>query len=77
MILVTLNKLIYDSRSVCGCLALNEKLIKLASLITCSMNDSLTNTSSTPPPEVKTSSTVNSTWNNFVYLNRNFHLLEI
>ena len=40
-------------------------------------NAKLINTSSTPPPEVKKDSTVYSTYNNFVYLNRNFNLLEI
>ena len=53
IILVTLNKLIYDSQNVCECLTLNEMLIKLASLIICSTNDNLTNTILTPPSEVK------------------------
>ena len=48
IILVTLNKLIYDFRNICGCLTLNEILIKLVSLIICSINNNLTNTSSTP-----------------------------
>ena len=48
IILVTLNKLIYDFRNICGCLTLNEMLIKLASLIICSINDNLTKMSSTP-----------------------------
>ena len=76
-----MNKLIHDSPNVCGCLKLNEMHIKLASLIISLTNDNLTNTSSTRPPEVKKNnsknSTVSSTYNNFVYLNRNFHLLEI
>ena len=55
-----------------------QMLIKLASLIICSTNGNLTNTSSTPPLEVKKSSkTLYSTFINFVYLNRNFHLLEM
>ena len=37
----------------CGCLTLNRMHIKLASLIICSINNNLTNTSSTPPPEIK------------------------
>ena len=53
IILVTLNKLIYDSQNICGCLTLNEMLIKLASLIICSTNDNLTNTTLTSPSEVK------------------------
>ena len=53
IILVTLNKLIYNSQNVCEYLALNEMLIKLASLIICSINDNFTNTTSTPPLEVK------------------------
>ena len=50
---VILDKLIYNFQNVCGCLTLNEMLIKLVSLIICSINDNLSNTSSTPPPEVK------------------------
>ena len=50
-------------------------LIKLASII-CSINHNLTNTSSKAPSEEK-KPTVYSTFKNFVYLNRNFHLLEI
>ena len=53
IILGTLNKHIYDSRNVCGCLTLNEMLIELALLIIYSIKDNLTNTSSTPPPEIK------------------------
>ena len=41
------------------------------------INANLTNTSSTLPPEVKKNNTVYSTFNNFVYLNRKFNLLEI
>ena len=63
--------------NVCGCLTLNKMYIKLASLIIFLTNNKLTNTSSsTPPPEVK-KTTVYSSCNNFVYLNRNFHLMEI
>ena len=53
IILVILDKLIYDSQNVWVCLTLHKMLIKLASLIICSGNDNLTNTSSTPPPDVK------------------------
>ena len=53
IILVILDKLIGDSQNVCGCLTMNKMLIKLASLIICLINDNLTNTPSTPPPEVK------------------------
>ena len=61
----------------CLCMFDTQMLIKLASLIICSINGNLTNTSSTPPLEVKKSSkTLYSTFINFVYLNRNFHLLE-
>ena len=67
IILAIFNKLTYNSRDVCGCSTLNEMLIKLASLMICSMNDHLTNTSSTPPSEVKKkSSTIYNTFNNFV-----------
>ena len=47
IILVILNKLIYDSQNV------HEMLIKLISLIICSINGNLTNAASTSPPEVK------------------------
>ena len=77
IVLGILDKLIHDSQNICGCLTLNEMHIKLTSLITCSINNNLTNTSSIPPPEVKKHSTVYSTFNTFEYLNRNFHLLEI
>ena len=53
IVLSILEKLIYDSQNVCGCLTLNEMHIKLASLIIWSINDNLTNTSSTRLPEVK------------------------
>ena len=72
-----LDKLIHNSRNVCRCLTLNEMHIKLASLIISSTNSKLINTSSTPPPEVKKTSTVYSSHNNFVYLNRNLHLIEV
>ena len=58
IILVILDKHTYDSRNVCGCLTLNEMLMKLASLIICSINDNLVIKSSTLPPEVKTKKTV-------------------
>ena len=61
------------SQSVFGFLILKEMHIELATLIICLINDNLTNTSSTPPPEVRKNSTVYSTFNNFLYLNRNFH----
>ena len=75
-ILDILEKLIDDFQNICGCLTLNEMHIKLKSLIICLIYDKLTNTSLTPPPEWKKNSIVHSTFNNFVYLNRNFHLLE-
>ena len=59
------------SRSVCWFLTLNEMHIELASLIICSINDNLTNTLSIPPPEVRKNGTVYSTFNNFLYLNKN------
>ena len=62
-ILVILDKLIYDSRYVKGrCFTLNEMLIKLASLIICSINDNFTNTLLTFPPKVKKNSAVYSTF---------------
>ena len=48
-----MDKLIHDSWNVCECLTLNEMHIQLASLIVCLINYNLTNTLSTPPPEVK------------------------
>ena len=55
-----------------------KMLTKLASLIICSINGNLTNTSSyLHLKQKKSSKTVCSTFNDFVYLNRNFHLLEI
>ena len=77
IVLDILDKLIHNSQNICGCLTLNAMLIKLTFLIICVINDNLTNTPSTPPPEGEKSNTVYSTFNNFVYLNRNFHLLEI
>ena len=40
-----LSKLLYSFQNVCGCLILDEILIKLTSLILCSINDNITNTS--------------------------------
>ena len=77
IVLVKFDELIHDSPNVCGCLTLNEMHIKSASLIIPSTNSNLTNSSSTPLLEVKKNSTVYSTYNNCVYLNRNFYLLEI
>ena len=57
-------------------LTLNEMLIKLVSLIIYSINANLTNISSTPPSEVK-KAVLYSTFNNFLYLNRNLYLLGI
>ena len=51
--MVILNKLIYDSRNVCGCFTQNEMLIKLTFLIICLINNNFTNTASTSPSEVK------------------------
>ena len=53
IVLDKLDKLIHGFRNICGCLTLNEMHIKLALLITCLINGNLTDTSSTPPPEVK------------------------
>ena len=53
-----LGKLIRDSPNVSRCFTLNEIHIKLTSLIICLINDNITNTSSTPPPEVKKNSTL-------------------
>ena len=63
-------------QNVCVCLTLNEMHIELASSIICLINGNLTNTSSTHPPEVK-NNILYSEFNNFVYLNGNFHLLKI
>ena len=41
------------SQNVCGCLTLNKILIKLISLIICSINNNLSNTWSAPPPEIE------------------------
>ena len=46
-------QVIHDSQNVCGHLTMNEMHIKLTSLITFSINYNLTNTSLTPPSEVK------------------------
>ena len=46
IVLNILEKLIHDSRNVCGCLTLNEIHIELASLIISSIKDSITNISS-------------------------------
>ena len=46
IVLDVLDKLIHDSRKVCGCLTLNEMQIELASLIVYLINDILTNTPS-------------------------------
>ena len=75
------DQLIPDSQIICGCLTLNGIHIKSTSLIICSINDNLTNTSSLPPHEGK-KTTVYSTINNFSNfhfsnLNSNFYLLEI
>ena len=53
IVLYILDKLIHDSRNVCGYLTMNKMYIKLASLIICLVNYNFTNTSSTPPSEVK------------------------
>ena len=53
IVLDIFDKFIHDSQNVCRYFTLNEMHIKLASLIICLINDNLTNTSSTPPPEVK------------------------
>ena len=77
-IVLDIDKLIHGSRNICGCLTLNEIHIKLTSLIIFSSNDSLINASSTPPPEgEKVVYSLYSTFNNFVYHNRNLYLLEI
>ena len=47
IVLDVLENLIYDSRNICWCFTLNDTQIKLTSLIICSINDSLYNTSST------------------------------
>ena len=53
IVLDILDKLIHNFRNVSGCLTLNEMHIKLASLIICSINYNLTNTSSVHLPEVR------------------------
>ena len=76
IVLDILEKVIHDSQNVCVCLKLNEMHIELASLIICLINGNHTNTSSTHPPEEEKNISY-SEFNNFVYLNRNFHLLKI
>ena len=49
---------------------MNEVHIKLASLIICLINYNLTNTSSTPPPELKKDSIMYSKFDTFVYLKK-------
>ena len=63
-----LHNLIHDSQNVCECLTLDEMYIELASLIICSINESLNNILSTPYPEVKKQSIIYSKFNKFVYL---------
>ena len=48
-----LDKFIHEFQKSQNCLALNKMHMKLAFLIIFATNDNLTNTSSTPPPEVK------------------------
>ena len=48
MVLDILDKLIYNSQNICGCLTLNEIRIKLTSWIICLINDNLINMSATP-----------------------------
>ena len=69
--------IIHDSQNICGNLALNEMHIQLASLIIFLITYNLTNTSSTPPPEVKEDTIMYSKFNTFVYLKKKFHLLKI
>ena len=70
IVLVICDELIHNSPNACGCLTVNEMHIKLASLIISSTSNNLTNSPSTPLPEVKKSSAVYSSYINFVYLNR-------
>ena len=53
IVLGILYKLLHDSQNVCGCLTLYEIHIELTSLKICSIKENITNTSSTPPSEVK------------------------
>ena len=53
LVLDILNKLIYDSKNICGFWTMNEMHIESASLIICSINYNLTSISSALPPEVK------------------------
>ena len=57
-------------------LTLNERHVNLISLKICLINDDLTNPSSNLHLKEKKNSVRYSTFNNFVYLNRNFLLLE-
>ena len=77
IVLFTFDKLTHDSPNVCGCLTRNEMRIKLAFLIISWNNENLTNSSSASLPELKKKNGTDNTNNNFVYLSRNFHLLEI
>ena len=73
-----LDKFIYNFQNVCGCLTLNKIHIELVSLIICSINDNVTKTSLSPSLEVEKKKCITySKFNNFVYLNRNSHLLKI
>ena len=58
IVLDKLHKLIRDSENVCGCLTLDEMYIELASLIICSINENLTNTSSATPLKQKKETTL-------------------
>ena len=73
-----LDKLVNDSQNICECLTLNEMHIKSTSLVIFSINGNLTSPTHHQHLHLKKkNSTVYSTISNFVYLNRNFHLLEI
>ena len=76
IVLGILDKLIHNSRNVCGCLILNKLYIKLAS-----SKISLTNNKQPTRHQhlhlKQKDSTEYSSYHTFVYLNRNFHLLEI
>ena len=76
IVLDILDKVVLDSQNTSGCLTLTAMHIKLTSLIMFLINNNLTNTSKTPPPEGK-NNTVYSTFNNFMYFNKNFHLLGV
>ena len=77
IVLDILEKVIHDSQNVCVCLTLNEMHIEWTSLIIYLINGNHTNTSSTHPPEQEEKNISYSEFINFVYLNRNFHLLKI